>query len=227
MKHVNFTTCNAAGLDLAINLVKSCKNAGLPITFCALDQKSFVTMQKFCTCLNYYSAKYENLKDFSKYGTKNFNKISYARYIIAQDLLKTNNSITYLDIDIVVCKNFESYILQKLKLNPKQLLIQSNHLNKPCTGFFSLTSNFNSNILNKLINPKNFNLNDQEYLHKLMEEEKPTDIKLLDKNDFPNGAYYYRNHKEIGSSCKIIHFNCVVGDDKKIKKMREYNHYYE
>ena len=46
--------------------------------------------------------------------------------------------------------------------------------------------------------------------------------KVLSRNEFPNGAYWYCNYNEIKDISYIVHFNCIAGNEKMIK-MKELN----
>ena len=47
----------------------------------------------------------------------------------------------------------------------------------------------------------------------------------LNRNEFPNGAYWYDKSIEIQDDANIIHFNFIIGKNK-INKMKEYKMYF-
>jgi hypothetical protein len=67
---------------------------------------------------------------------------------------------------------------------------------------------------------------DQDFFNKVILNKKLLNIKYLNRELFPNGKYYYDNHKNIEKKCHIIHFNCIVGYDNKINKMKKYKKWY-
>jgi hypothetical protein len=44
--------------------------------------------------------------------------------------------------------------------------------------------------------------------------------KLLSRDHYPNGQWYYSHHEAIESTARIIHFNCIIGQEAKIEKMK-------
>ena len=46
---------------------------------------------------------------------------------------------------------------------------------------------------------------------------------ILERNFYPNGNYFYENYELINDYCFIIHFNCLKGEYKKIKKIIEFD----
>ena len=39
-------------------------------------------------------------------------------------------------------------------------------------------------------------------------------------------THYYKNHKNIKDVCRLIHFNCLIGENNKINKMKELNEWF-
>lgn len=225
--HVNYCCCNIGGIELAINLVKSCNLQKLPIVFFALDKESLGKMKGLCDVVDASHLKYDIYSDFLNFNTPKFNWISFARYHIAKPILESGRTLTYSDIDIVVKNNFQADILNQLNQNKDHLLIQGNHHGKPCTGFFSLSPSFDQNIIKLFLEQAEPDVHDQDFLHRLIypSSQKKVNFTLLDRDLYPNGRWYYNHSKRIESICKIIHFNCVIGKDTKISKMKEYGYY--
>ena len=223
--HVNYCYCNIGGIELAVNLVKSCNLQKLPIVFFALDKESIGKMKGLCDVVDVSNLGYGIHSEFLKYGTPKFNWICFAKYHIAKPIPESGRTLTYLDTDIVATNNFQADILNELNQNEDHLLIQSNHKDLPCVGFFSVSPSFDQNILNLFINQINPTQNDQSFLHQLLSQKK-VKLTLLNKDLYPNGAWYYKNPKKIDSICKIIHFNCVIGEDAKILKIKKYGYWF-
>ena len=66
----------------------------------------------------------------------------------------------------------------------------------------------------------------QKFFNKYVLKSKILNIKFLNRNCYPNGHHYYRNYKDIDDMCYIIHFNCIIGYNTKIDKMKFYNKWY-
>ena len=191
----------------------------------ALDNDIIKYIRHKCIIVKYFNSKVQsNL--FYEYGSEEFKNVIFQRFIIGNTILKSNKSYIYLDTDIVITKNFEKYILDKL--NNIDCLIQFNGTDG-CTGFFAMrptkrTLNFNIDMLEKY-NYKKFKLN-QPFFNDVIVKKKLLNIKYLSRELFPNGKYYYNNHQNIEKKCHIIHFNCIVGYDNKINKMKKYKKWY-
>jgi len=223
--HVNYFYCNIGGIELAINLAKSCNLQNLPIVFFALDKESIGKMKGLCDVVDASNLGFDIHSHFLKFNTQEFIWICFAKYHIAKAILESGRTLTYLDTDIVVKNNFQDDILNKLNQNKDYLLIQSNHNGASCAGFFSLSPSFDQNILNLFIKQTKLKQTDQNFLHQLSSEKK-IKLTLLDKDLYPNGSWYYNHSKRIESICKIIHFNCVVGEQQKINLMKEHGCWY-
>lgn len=230
--HVNYFYCNIGGIKLAINLAKSCKLQNLPIVFFALDKESMVKMKGLCDIVDASNIGYDIYPDFLEYNTREFNWICFAKYHIAKPILESGRTLTYLDTDIVATDNFQADILNELNKNEDHLLVQSSHGSSLCAGFFSLSPSFDQNIIDlfldrgeKVLEQDDSNFHDQDLMRKLTRSSK-VKFKLLDKDIYPNGAWYYKHSKRIESICKIIHFNCVKGEANKISKYKKFGHWY-
>ena len=68
-----------------------------------------------------------------------------------------------------------------------------------------------------------FNICDQKILRSLV-DENVINIELLNRDEYPNGEWFYNHHEEIINTCKIIHFNSISsGKQSKIEKMIKHN----
>ena len=76
-----------------------------------MDSKHYIRHK--CIIVKYFNSKVKsNL--FYEYGSEEFKNVIFQRFIIGNTILKSNKSYIYLDTDIVITKNFEKYILDKL-----------------------------------------------------------------------------------------------------------------
>ena len=137
-----------------------------------------------------------------------------------------------MDTDVFINRNYTLDIKEKLREH--DLYIQSNDKDC-CTGFYAMKSTkklinfFNrKHMINKL---KCYDFggsggpSDQKFFNHYIggKNMKEFDCVLLERNFYPNGNHYYDNHDIINEYCYIIHFNCLKGEYKKIKKIIEYN----
>ena len=230
-KYVSLT--NKGYIDYTHNLLSSIKENQIDIdlTIYSLDKDSY----------NYFSKKNISTKlidtdaskiDFSKFELQNsseFYKIVYFKFYCINDLLQTNNYVHFLDGDIVIKKDFSNEIL-KYGENI-ELLAQSNKSPHDSndeeinSGFMLFNS---TKKIKKYINPKRFSLkkfskfkfHDQTYINNI---KNRIDYKLLNLDDFPNGAHFKKYKDSIDPF--IIHYNYILGHEKKNEMIKDNNWY--
>jgi len=230
-KYVSLT--NKGYIDYTHNLLSSIKENQIDIdlTIYSLDKDSY----------NYFSKKNISTKlidtdaskiDFSKFEFQNsseFYKIVYFKFYCINDLLQTNNYVHFLDGDIVIKKDFSNEIL-KYGENI-ELLAQSNKSPHDSndeeinSGFMLFNS---TKKIKKYINPKRFSLkkfskfkfHDQTYINNI---KNRIDYKLLNLDDFPNGAHFKKYKDSIDPF--IIHYNYILGHEKKNEMIKDNNWY--
>lgn len=225
--NIIFCYGNYAVADMVKNLIESAMVVNMPIVLFALDKKISNALTGICDVVNYFDKEIEQDK-FYEYGkfTDEYKELMMKCWEIGVEILKCGKSYIYLDVDIVVKKNFEDDILNHYKNTKYDCLIQR-HRNSACAGFYSLKSN--EKTLNMF--PENFwkekkylhYVSDQVYFNSVILKNKILDIKLLSETEYPVGKYYYANFKRINDECKMIHFNWIIGYEKKIAKMKEFN----
>ena len=230
-KYVSLT--NRGYIDYTHNLLSSIKENQIDIdlTIYSLDKDSY----------NYFSKKNISTKlidtdaskiNFSKFELQNsseFYKIVYFKFYCINDLLQKNNYVHFLDGDIVIKKDFSNEIL-KYGENI-ELLAQSNKSPHDSndeeinSGFMLFNS---TKKIKKYINPKRFSLkkfskfkfHDQTYINNI---KNRIDYKLLNLDDFPNGAHFKKYKDSIDPF--IIHYNYILGHEKKNEMIKDNNWY--
>ena len=162
-----------------------------------------------------------------KFRQKNWSNIVYYKFEIIHKHLLKYKYVCFTDGDIVYeNKNFLNYLINNIGDN--ELLIQNdtmddNNTNNLCSGFMFIKSTPNTI---SLFNPNNVKSKlkegwgDQLYINEIKHKMK---YKTLPLKLFPNGKYYYENKNII--SPYLIHFNWIVGNEKK-NKMIEHNKWY-
>lgn len=237
--HVNYLYSNNASVDLARNLACSAKQHDYGVVFFSMDIQSTQKMRDLCDVVELYK-NYQYELQFANnyrpgnmlYGTNEFNSTCWIAWDIAVKLLRAGISITYLDTDIIVKQNIQPTIHEELMKSDKDITIQTNHIDGPCAGFFSIHSSkykkiqsiYNENNLSKL----DYNtMDDQDFLKNKIVPDSLLQINYLCKDLYPNGHWYRENHGTIDTKCKIIHFNCNIGIEQKIKEIKHYGYYYE
>ena len=232
---ISFTVSTYNNLNMLRNLISSANLNNINLVFFALDKNIATYVNKNFNIDVVLFILDDNLSNNGfmnyKYGSKEWASIVYHRYFITHRLLKDGRNIVYMDTDVFINRNYLVDIKEKLRKN--DIVIQSNDRDC-CTGFFAMKSTkqltlfFNrKNMINKL---KCYEYggaggpSDQKFFnHYIGKHMKDYNCKLLERNFYPNGNYFYDNYDIINEYCYIVHFNCVKGEYKKIKKTIEFN----
>jgi len=220
---VIFCVGNAGLSSMITNLVQSGKNNNIHITVFALDDTIAKNLEGITTVVKY---KYNCTEGYNNYATKEFKLIAWRRYFIANVLLNNGKTFIYLDADCVINNHFVNDILKYLQETNCDCCIQFDSPNNYCTGFFAMKSTprtvdvFNSDFF---IKNNYLDYLDQEFFNEIIIKKYDLiNIKVLDRDLFPNGNHYYKYYQSIDQNCKVIHFNCIVGLTKKINMMKKF-----
>ena len=243
-KIVVFTTCNLGGLSLAKNLAISCWKKGVELVFFGNDEASIKQMSNYSTTVN-------NTKDnrfrldvtrdlptyHTKFNTEGFIRTAWMRYEIIKFLTWNNYYSIYLDTDIVVEKDFAEDVISYLENSHSDGVVQLNHNMRPCTGIlgfhprskYKLSRIYSETYLRKMNYKTISGGADQSFFndHVCPYDDNPKlNMQFLPRDLYPNGAWWYQNNKILKNVAKLIHYNCVIGQNNKISKMKQFNHYY-
>ena len=225
--NVTFCVANNGISDMVKNLIISANKNNINLILFALDNKIVEELNGLCNIVKYFdnTIKADN---FYNFNDRNFKDIVYQRYYIGNQILKKNKTYIYIDIDIVIKKNFVDDVLKQYENNDCDCLIQYNGIDC-CTGFFSMRPTNQTIKIDHAFFKKyhflNFN-NDQSFWNLRIYQTKFINIKFLSREDYPNGGYFYKNSDNIQNNCYIIHFNGIIGHDTKVNKMKYYNEWY-
>jgi hypothetical protein len=226
MQQKNFefiTLTNDGYIEYTQNLVNSLSDINLEnsIKIYCVGKKSFKHFSDQALNTVYLNSGIFNSKNiFQSWRSKNFNKLMFIKLSIIYENLKSSDQVLYCDGDIVFLKN----PLEELKKeNNKDIVAQfdfnpDKDVKTLCAGFMLVNSNqktlnlFNpSNVPSELLD-RHYYFDDQKYIN---ENISDLNCKLLDIKEYPNGAYFYKNFQKLQP--KIIHFNYLLGNEKKIK----------
>jgi len=215
---------NYAVSDLVRNLIVSANGVGMSIVLFALDKKISDEMSDVCDVVNHFDDNVDPCKYYI-IGGREFNDIMWQGWLIGTDILRSGRSYIYVDVDIVVRKNFESEMLQNFMCCKYDCLVQFNGKNA-CTGFYSMIPNDRTVdlftieflIANKYLRHEG----DQSFFNYVIPKKKLLSVKFLNRDRYPNGAYYYENYESIDDVCNIVHFNCIHEYNNKISKIKEH-----
>ena len=235
--NIIFCVANNAISDMVKNLMISAKKHDVNLVLFALDLEITETCKGYCDIVTYFGYKDIKANNYYAYGTDEFRDVVFQRFFIGNQLLKHNRSYIYLDVDIVITKNFVNDILDNFKNNTYDCITQFNGKNSN-TGIVSMIPNEKTISLDHdffkkhdYLNKKKFD-HDQNFFNRIILNEykvfkdKLLNFKWLDRNKYPNGKWYYENTKEVEKHCLLIHFNCVLGHNTKIDKMKKHKKWY-
>lgn len=231
-ENINFCVANNAISEMVINLMISAKSNNVKLVLFALDNEIIHSCKDYCDIVKYLNNNEKVIENqYYKFGTESFRDVVFQRFFIGNEILKANKSYIYLDVDIVIIKNFVNNILNQFENTNYDCLTQFNgkHSN---TGVVAMipnkkTINVDYNFFKKHnYLDKNLFDHDQNFFNRIILKNKILNVKWLSRNDYPNGKWYYENTKEVDKHCFLIHFNCIIGYDTKVNKMKEYKKWY-
>lgn len=230
LSHVNFCVSSLGCAELTSNLIKSCNRCEVPIVVFALDDEVPNKLEGECAIVPHRSFFSINSAKFYNYGSPEFGAVIFQRFLIGNELLKHKKTFTYLDVDVVVKKDFQPDILSLLEDPELDAVFQENPQGKPCSGFYSFKSTQNTvNLFTKSFLEENdfssYSLN-QPFLNEKVFPQNLFTFNYLNKDKYPTGRHYYDNEAEIDPLCLVIHFNGVIGETAKIAKMKKYGYWF-
>lgn len=229
---------NDGYLEYTLNCIESLRRIGslLKVKCYCIGEKSYNILKK--NGVNVISLD-SNLLEFEKFYGKNWTNMMYVKLKIIYDNLLNHDYVLYADGDIVFEKReFYNYILNIIEDKNVDLICQNDYgVDSICAGFMLIKSNpvtlklFNAHtnviegvtyICNKEEDIKE--KDDQSYIDRYLKSDGNIKVKKLSNILFPNGKFYYENVDKIEPY--IIHFNWVVGDEKK-NLMKKYGKMYK
>jgi len=226
---VTFT--NKGYIDYTLNLINSIvkNNVDLNLTVYTVDDESKNYLLNLPVEIKSLNKSFMKTNKFVDFHSKDFGYMMLYKFEMIYESLQKNDYVLYIDGDIVIKSNIINYLMDNI--GSKDMLIQNDHNpDKPnilnlCAGFMFITSNDKTL---KFFNPKNVDVeklvnyshHDQTYLNL---NRNRFDYGILPLKDFSNGPYFYNNFGNYNP--KLIHFNFLVGDQKK-NKIKKFNEWY-
>jgi hypothetical protein len=157
------------------------------------------------------------------YNSHNFNKICHLRTEVGRDYLKEGKIIFHSDLDIVFLRNPLPYLLRLLK--DYDIIFQADG-QRVCGGFYMARPSKSAIDFFDIRGVDYTQSHDQDVFSARRNDPRFANlkIKVLDKNLFPFGNYWY-THQPFLNEPYIVHYNWVSGINTKINKMKEYGHW--
>ena len=237
-KIVSFS--NIGYLDFAKNLIMSfiLNTNNLYLDFYCLDSEIFDALKTFLSennnNINLILFDSQTSKKLELYGGKEYNKIMGTKTKVILDSLTKNNTIHFVDSDIVFLKTISPEYYEKYS-EYDMVFQQDCSTLEPfalwsCAGNVLIKNTPESRFLLNIIieyQHKYPNKNDQECMYqyfldlgiKNILEYPHTKLYSFPKHEFLNG-HNINNNKHLFDSILTFHANYVVGRDDKIKLLK-------
>lgn len=220
--NVIFCYGNNAVTDMVQAFMRSAGD--IPVVLFALDEKIAAALDGICDVVEYFDSDVED--KFYDYGTEEYKKIAWHGWFIGHEILKSGRSYIYMDVDIMIRRDFTDDILSR----SAECVIQKylighppNAIGQGCAGFYFMRPTERTLSLTPEFFESHDYLrykDDQDFFNSVI-LNSGMDIELLDMGEYPVGAYFYSN-PDIHDTCYIAHFNCIVGRKAKIAAMVKY-----
>jgi hypothetical protein len=169
-------------------------------------------------------------KNYQDFDTKGFNFVTNLKWVLLTHQLGLHNKVLYIDIDIVVLKDFSGHIIDYLDYT--DILMQTEALdsvpNTFCTGFMALNKN-SIPLLNMLLSTeeKQKHQSSDQTLFNIIAKKN---FRTNEFNIYPLSEYLYVNGRfwKIIDSIEanqfqplIFHSNFCIGLDEKLNRMQK------
>jgi len=243
--HIVATCINSGYFDYLQNMHENMKRTNVPWTLCTVCMDA----EAYRKCVEHGIPAIElksnnvhygdsELQVYSSWNDANWNKITFMKLNAIQWLLSFSavKSMTYTDSDIHIYRDYMPYLRGIMfdDLNT-DLWIQSDHNSIKfeehgwalCSGFFHLR---NVPLVRRLfeygeedVQKYKFNSDQEHLVAQIRKYQVP--FKQLDRALFPNGVFIGRVAPNVLERAFLIHYNYLVGADKK-KKMAQNGHWY-
>ena len=120
---VVFCVANNAVIDMTKNLIISATKNNINIILFALDLEIIDNCKEYCDIVKYIDDTQNIVSNHVyKFGASNFRDVVFQRFFIGNEILKMNKYYVYIDIDVVIYKNFMNDIINDLKKNDYDML---------------------------------------------------------------------------------------------------------
>ncbi len=241
---------NKGSIELAKNHIASLSLSGITNFVCYVtDQESHDILKTHnipCVLLRIGG---ETIGDISTekidFGTEDFNNLSYLRYYVISDLLKTGKDVWYLDTDTVVLADLNLiYNIIKALPDHKDIYFQ-NDLNSVCTGCALYMNNPKTiQCVKSVIANKTKSQNDQVIMQGIVANFTPEhfDVGAFSIHMFPCGQLFFREpyvkkdmryieaiaeyEKEPNKNTVFVHANWMIGNENKIEALKAHGLWY-
>ena len=223
----NWTYCNYGHVDLAHNWWKHFDNVNPgsnPVIVTIDNQSAEYFKDKGAKTVSFDTKFQGQPLDATPYKSgEKWSLVTAVKIEITHELLRRGITNFYTDPDIVIVRDpFADIPSTSLG---RDLMIQINDQNLVCSGVYLVKPNPATMTLFDFDTPKleSFNFNggdDQDFLNaRLHQMSRYIAWGYFPQIQYPTGNIWYRHKEQIRDRVILIHYNCVIGKDKKIQEM--------
>ncbi len=229
---VCWTFCNEGHIDMAYNwwshFSKSNPDRKPTIITISQNAKDYFTKQGIpCIMFNPPFQVSDQEVDFRK--NSNWTKIVACKLDICREILSKNHYSFFNDSDVVVMKQIKDEVQAFINSGEVDIKFQKNHLGSICSGVYLATpSDANIKLFDRhaqgleIYDTSLNHYGEQDFLKKRLEQMQGNiEWNFLPQKKMPNGAIWYNKKDFIRNDVILVHYNCVVSKDKKIKEMEK------
>lgn len=248
-KQIFISVFNHGGIQLAKNHIQSLISNGITnyTAYCTGDN----TVTELQSCgINAEKYKFEVDEGTMRFGSGDFNRLSFLRYLVIIKLLRSGYDVWYMDVDTVVRCNLNNKFRQLVANENINIWFQDD-LNMLCTGCMLFrcspaTIDFIVNFYNYFFHmdeTRKYAENDQIVMNQFIQMYDRNLFKfgILSYQQFPNGVRYFgkdfvdtnpqteiaRNqYLTVKEPPMFVHANWMVGITKKINALKKYKLWY-
>ncbi len=204
------------------SITRHCPEVLSSILLICLDTESYDMFKEYPIHIELFDSLIEHNSIVGVYNQSYFNRLVTLKVYFTQQVLLLNKMVLFCDGDIVWLKN---PIPDLLRNNKHELLVQQEDGEVFCTGFFLAKPTHRMQFVfdYKKIPPRCGG--EQPVINYLCQTMNVSYV-ILGSDTFPNGNVWYENTTPGNQRFPyIVHYNFIVGFEK-IKKMKEYGHWY-
>jgi len=226
------TLINRGYLDYTRNFLRSARRSAVPIrliVYCT-DEESLRELEGEDGCValpaDFLDAQYA--RDLREWSDREYKRIVFAKLDAIAHTMRSSDDpdrlIAYIDTDIVLFSDPTPHVLDRFapdvqvvhQCDEQDLCSNADECPYLCSGCIAFRND------PKLLECLAYSDTDIDHFpsdqHFLRASFRKAGVRRrsLDKILFPNGASYIRHFEALGEAC-LLHFNYMVGDEKKAR----------
>ena len=201
------------------SITRNCPEILCKVLLICLDTESYAIFKNYPIHIELFDSLIEHNSIIGIYNQSYFNKLVTLKVYFTQQVLLLNKTVLFCDGDIVWLKN---PLPELLRDTTHEFLAQQEDGDVFCTGFFLAKPSHRMMFVfdYKKIPPR---CGGEQPVINYLCQSMNVPHKILNSATFPNGNVWYNSTESLDPY--IVHYNFILGFEK-IKKMKEYGHWY-